>query len=464
VFDRDYLRDIDKIFNGTDYYLAVTVYSVSTVPDQKPRSLESPLNFMKVVPQSRGLGEIIGSDYGQIIDIDQNNGSGNAKITPMIIEPLSIKPGIYTVSWDADSTWKVLKDESTLADGFTNYSGDEDYPIIHGVQVKVENVNFAAPLDFTEYAVQPNDHSDNYNIDSYYANDWADDATSLEVRGFGTSDISLLQNDIELRFTGEYDTNGITIKEGTGSIATFIGALNYEISQHPLNPNPGSNDPFTIRIPFEVWDVERDVQVNILIYDRIQTLSSSPFYVFNPADRMYCYVNSLPYQETVLDTIDEQQNTWNLVFWNTDWKTGDCIKIKYANPIIPGVDEFSYSTVGLERTVNESLKERDVSRIGVFPNPYYAFNPLEESYVNKFVTFNNLPPKATIRIFNLAGHLVNIIEKDNLSKFDRWDLLNLSGLSVASGIYIAHIEMPDENLTKVLKLVIIIEAEYLEVY
>jgi len=179
---------------------------------------------------------------------------------------------------------------------------------------------------------------------------------------------------------------------------------------------------------------------------------------------MYCYVNSLPYQETVLDTIDEQQNTWNLIFWKTDWHTGDVINIKYANPIIPGVDEFTYSTVGLERTVSESLKKKDVQRIGVFPNPYYAFNPLEESHVNKFITFNNLPPKATIRIFNLAGHLVNVIRKDNSIKFERWNLLNLSGLSVASGIYIAHIDMPDENLVKVLKLVIIMEAEYLEVY
>ena len=413
VFNRDYINDIDKLYNGTDYYLAVTAYSVSTVSDFLPRTLESTQKVLKVVPQSRGLGEIIGTDYGHLIDINHSNGSGNAKITPMIIEPLSVKSGIYAVSWDADSTWKVAKDGTTLADGFTNCSGDEDYPIIEGVQVKVENVNFSAPFDFTNYIVQPMDHSDKFEIDSYYANGWADNATSLEVRGFGTKNISLLQNDIELRFTGEYETDGLTIKEGTGSIATFIGARNYEITQHPLNPSPGSSEPFVVRIPFEVWDLERDQQINILIYDRIQTLSSTPFYAFNPADRMYCYLNSLPYQETVLDTINEQQNTWNLVFWKTDWQTGDVVKIEYANPIIPGIDEFTYSTVGLESKVDDALKKQDVRRIGVFPNPYYAFNPLELSYINKFVTFNNLPPKATIRIFNLAGHLVNVIEKDN---------------------------------------------------
>ena len=97
-------------------------------------------------------------------------------------------------------------------------------------------------------------------------------------------------------------------------------------------------------------------------------------------------------------------------------------------------------------------------------NLYNAVNPLEVSYINKFVTFNKLPSKATIRIFNIAGHLVNVIEKENNSRFERWNLINLSGVSVTSGIYIVHISMPDEHLDKVLKLVIIMEAEFLDVY
>ncbi|NIR92172.1 MAG: hypothetical protein GWO08_00405, partial [Gammaproteobacteria bacterium] len=42
-----------------------------------------------------------------------------------------------------------------------------------------------------------------------------------------------------------------------------------------------------------------------------------------------------------------------------------------------------------------------------------------------------------------------------------WDLANHNGLPVASGIYIVHIEMPDLNETKVLKLAVIREQEYL---
>jgi len=465
VFERDYINDIDKIYNGSEYYLAVTAYSVASETNFVPRTLESYPRIFSVVPQSRGLGEVIGSDYGQVIEIVVHvNGSGSAKITPIVIEPYSLMPANYSISWDSDSTWKVEKDGTTLAEKQSNYSGDEDYPIIDGVKVKVEDVNFSTPIDFTNFTVNPENRIGNYKIDSYYANGWADNATSLEVRGFGTNDISLLQNDIELRFTGEYENDGVTIREGTGSIATFIGARNYNISEHPLNPNPGLDEPFIVRIPFEVWDVERDQQINLLVYDRIQNISSAPFYAFNPSDRMYCYLNSLPYQETALDTLDEQQNSWNLVFWKTDWQTGDVIRINYANPIIPGVDEFSYSTAGLEVVVDNDLKKKDIKRIGVFPNPYYAFNPLEVHQSFKFVTFNNLPPKVTIRIFNLAGHLVRKYEKNDDSKFLCWDLRNHNFYYVASGIYIAHIDMPEEGLSRVLKLVIVMETEFLPVY
>ncbi len=140
------------------------------------------------------------------------------------------------------------------------------------------------------------------------------------------------------------------------------------------------------------------------------------------------------------------------------------ISIEYGDPIVPGVDKFTYSTEGLGITVDDELKKKDVKRIGVFPNPYYAFNPLEVNRGYKFITFNNLPLKVTVRIFNLAGHLVDKIEKDDNSTFLQWDLLNQSNFLVASGIYIAHINMPKEGLTKILKLVIIMEADILPVY
>ena len=78
------------------------------------------------------------------------------------------------------------------------------------------------------------------------------------------------------------------------------------------------------------------------------------------------------------------------------------------------------------------------------------------------MTFSHLPDRATIRIFNLAGVHVKTIEKNTNTQFERWDLANESGLPVASGLYIAYIDMPDIGETKVLKMAIIQEQQILD--
>jgi hypothetical protein len=46
----------------------------------------------------------------------------------------------------------------------------------------------------------------------------------------------------------------------------------------------------------------------------------------------------------------------------------------------------------------------------------------------------------------------------------RWDLQNESGLPVASGMYIAYIDMPDQGKQKVLKLMVIQSQQQLKYY
>ncbi|MEK7671206.1 MAG: hypothetical protein AAB344_03190, partial [Bacteroidota bacterium] len=87
--------------------------------------------------------------------------------------------------------------------------------------------------------------------------------------------------------------------------------------------------------------------------------------------------------------------------------------------------------------------------------------------VSRFVTFSHLPDQAIIRIFNLAGTLVRTLRKDdpvNTNQFLRWNLQNENGLPVASGIYIAYIEMGNIGTTKTLKIAIIQEQQFLRNY
>ena len=113
---------------------------------------------------------------------------------------------------------------------------------------------------------------------------------------------------------------------------------------------------------------------------------------------------------------------------------------------------------------DSELQKEDVALINVFPNPYYGVNEAETSPYNHFVTFSHLPRNATVRLYDLAGNLVRALEKSDPDPFLRWDLNNHNGLPVASGIYLAHIELPDVGRNRVLRVVILQEQQFLESY
>jgi len=365
-----------------------------------------------------------------------------------------------------------------------------------GVQLSLD-VLYTAPTDYAKYThVRPDgstdvfsgaratawlnydQHGKPYIITSYLMQNWAGGARTFDTEGFGTTDVNYLQRDYELRFTGVYDdpitANGQTyhpIKEGTGSKAILFRARSGELSNHPDPNNPGDGTPFFVNIPFEVWDMEAEGgprQVSILLTDRLQKLADGEeTYAFNPADRMYCEFLMVDYATVIAgnaaDFVGSDMATWNTVFWNCDWTTGDVVKFEYDNPIQFGIDSWEFSTVA-PTLDDEDLAKDAVKEVNVFPNPYYANNDLSTTRFDDYVTFTHLPEKAEIRIFNLAGIQVIVLEKDDPSQFLKWNLQNAAGLPVGSGMYIAHIDMPDLGKEKVLKMVIITKEQILEYY
>ena len=131
-----------------------------------------------------------------------------------------------------------------------------------------------------------------------------------------------------------------------------------------------------------------------------------------------------------------------------------------ANHVNTPADRFSFAVQGSESS--DAYLAEDIKKINVFPNPYLGVNAAETSRYSHFVTFSHLPPKANIRIFDMSGTLVRTIEKDDPSQFTHWDLQNHSELPVASGMYIAHIELPGTGKSRILKLAVIREQQFLE--
>jgi hypothetical protein len=198
--------------------------------------------------------------------------------------------------------------------------------------------------------------------------------------------------------------------------------------------------------------------------DRIQTETDNPFWAWNPVNRMYAVIVNSPYDTLhAIPAAPDPLNanaTWVLVFYGTNYSVGDQVEVDYPNPVQVGVDTYTFKVPSATYSVAKA--KNDLNMINVFPNPYYGVNSEELNKYNRFVTFSHLPPKATIRVFNLAGVLVQTITKNDPTQFTRWNLNNQSNLPVASGLYIAYIDMPELGATKILKIAIIQEQQILD--
>lgn len=93
-------------------------------------------------------------------------------------------------------------------------------------------------------------------------------------------------------------------------------------------------------------------------------------------------------------------------------------------------------------TGNKEALASVLDRINVVPNPYYAYSEYERNKVDTRVKFTNLPEKCAVTIYSVSGKMVNQFKKDSPQTYLDWSLTNTSGIPVASGVYIVHVDVP----------------------
>ena len=281
------------------------------------------------------------------------------------------------------------------------------------------------------------------------------DNTPLDPKPAGRPGGEHLQLDIEFRFT-----------DG-GSVATYYNASVSVID--------------TILLPFEVWSVEEDRQINAAVY---MAAGSKPIHTAdeeNPGS--YKFTKNffiIPVYDNYdgLGMADYYSNTnmgWMIKLDKnfTSFESGNKFVVEFVNPLFSGVDVYTIDALGAS-TASDDAIESQVESINVFPNPYFGQNPEERNQLNRFVYFTNLGVgKTTIRIFTISGDQIRVIEKsiNSENSADRrvqWDLRNSFNIPIASGMYVVHLSVEDANGNsvgeKVMKLAVFMPEERLDVY
>lgn len=503
----DLFKGNTPLNNGTPYYYAVTAYCVNEDLGVVPNYLESPVIVKEIIPQTLKPGESAESEVEDAIQVAHSTGVSDGVVNVKVVDPKAVTGDNYRVDFAEDEagtiSWNLVNVTSgaTVLANQTNLSGVQNtYLIAEGLQVAPQSASAEikgagnALVEVAYGGVSPVKtdaggapyggnkvwHSLNSTNDYYIS------------AGGGTGGLDRLYRwvtyasprDFELRFT----------EAGGFGIYAFT-------------------DDKICTVPFELWDIgvatvndpSDDIRMIPFIVENDSTkpfwgyaTGTDPYFGYAESDWIYWmdpkdatpgsvgydqFANSCTQSGGAGAIYDYQYDTdptagdYNANFYGgfvypwgrmtvcdyaqdgTPPPAGTTVRIITSKPVTAN-DKFTFTAPDF--STDAAQAKEDVKKINVFPNPYYGVNPNEINKYQRYVTFNHLPAKATIRLFNMGGQLVSTIEKDDATQFARWNLQNDNGLPVASGVYIAYIDMPGLGKTKIVKVAIIQETQILD--
>ena len=261
--------------------------------------------------------------------------------------------------------------------------------------------------------------------------------------------MSDLWNDLELRFTSQ------------GSIASYYNILTLY----------GMQAIDTVLVPFELWDIENNRQLNLAVYQSVGT--SKPESNIWALDSVIVIDSLFSSGAVVLDTswifgfkfktnfqfipgydhyssneklhyaLDTDRLGWliDLDQQNTYFNFGDIFRIHIANPLLPGVDHYIITT----SSDDYILEDGDLNNIKVVPNPYIVTSVYERVSYSKEIQFTNLPRECVIRIYNTSGDMIQLLHHNPSSpgyrgpSIEAWNLGTYNNQDIAFGVYVFHV-------------------------
>lgn len=500
------------LHNGTPYYFGIVAYAYNG--ESAPKILKNTHVPVMARPETPSIDEEYIYNSGDYLDVTVNEKT-DALVKPLVIDPDKLTGDNYKVVFKTSGsalTWSLinirtedtlLENQTTIMDLAALQSADlksqilKDQKVIEGFVVAVANPGKDGGIKevvMTKNAgkeVTPSGNLANF-IPREGLNVTTKSATRpwwiQSVKSDFTQDTKLMMtssttDDYELRFT----------TEGSEYFAAEVGLKN---NLFKANPKAAG------KVPFEFWNIKDkdnpadDERLVVKAYDGTvfrSAIDITPGKKFEYTEKKDSIWNGAHID---ISRLDKDSVLYNEVdFWaypggypspfpdaapisklaeypigklhiltnslNPDSlpKPGTVIRISTWKPL-KETTEFTFKATKPVKNDAVTAKE-NIDKISVYPNPYFGSSALERDKYQRFMRFTNLPPQATIRIYSLAGVFIRTIEKDGGSQYVDWDLRNADGLPVASGMFLAYIDMPGIG-SKILKLAVIQEKQYID--
>jgi len=497
----DVIKDVysgNRFYPGSEYYFYITSFAYGE--NQAPRFIEGKSQVIKIIPGSNKPDINLAFENKDFISATQLSGTGDGLIGLDIVDAGELNGHSYKIFFDE---FEVIRRGRTYLELgyniFDQTTGDtletskvfsniETNPVIDGFRFVVQN-NSQDSLDASGLAsaikeVVEVKGSNGVELDApvnvagspgstgdwrlLALTEWNPDST-IEVTSGILKALNWIgevgQNLYEIRFTSKAE----------GSEYYLSG---YDAPHNPKTAAWYANPKAKDKVPFQVWDMgpdlkdtSDDTRLIIKVLDKTNktfhitdsTWSHFPvddslhanlweaFYAYMPEDSIY--PNILP--ETSIKysgRISYLYKLGHLVLDGNIPKPGTVVRIDTWEPLSVA-DTFMVTATA--PTLNDyAAAKQKLDQISVFPNPYFGTDPFGRFPDRNYMRFTDLPQKVTVRIFTLSGQLVKKIEKESDSPWLDWDLRNRNGKAVASGIYIAHLEMPKIG-KKIMKLAVV---------
>ena len=496
-----YSFDITNLTNYRDYFYGVSAYAYNE--ESQPQELES--SDSKITVSSAALvgGIRAQSAFGDSVSTVATAQRGGGTIGARVVDPTAVTGAKYTVEFFANDDGSTNYNIRNLTTGALVLDGAAVYASTGTSPQQIANVIVADGLSFSVTGPVPGPLVAP-GANPAFVEVTGPGGTNPCGDGAGSTGGCPLGNFVYGSFNrtsasvpGRY----LMFHGGSAGPEGSIGGFapnEFEIRFTPTGSLAyhGFSTGRISRVPFEVWDVglivpgqPNDPSDDVQIIPVINTTagdteadectfefgdSAGPFAgvgtELGSTDWIYAYYPTTTYADwaaaaeatnpascpispatdAAAELIDFSGRPLQRVIFQAAGATtsvsqlqGDVVRFYSTDPNLPG-DSFVIDTDSLNVTTPTAEEQNAaLDRIAAVPNPYYGQSTYETGNLSRIVRFTNLPADAVqIKIFTVSGSLIRTLDKSGPSRSLDWNLETANNLPVASGMYLAHVDVP----------------------